>query len=194
MGKSLSDLTLKELWELFPIIIVDANPDWVKWYQEEELAITKALGPTIIKRLNHIGSTSVPGLAAKPTVDLLLEIQPNTDSQEMIFKLAEFGWDCQTKRTIDSADIMMLKKGYTVNGYAEKVFHLHVRYCDDWDELYFRDYLRINPKVAKKYALLKKALKNRYEHDRDSYTEAKGEFIKHYTQIARQQFPNRYRP
>ncbi len=64
-------------------------------------------------------------------------------------------------------------KGYTLDGFAEKVFHLHLRYSEDNDELYFRDYLIENPDIAKEYEKLKLGLWKKYEHDRDAYTEAK---------------------
>lgn len=69
-------------------------------------------------------------------------------------------------------------KGYTDTGFAEKVFHIHVREEGAYDEPIFRDYLIAHPKIAAEYAMLKCKLKNGYEHNRDGYTAAKGEFIK----------------
>lgn len=80
---------------------------------------------------------------------------------------------------------MMFMKGYTEKGFSEKVFHLHVRYLGDWDELYFRDYLRSHTDISQAYGDLKIALKDKYEHNRDGYTEAKTEFIRKYTTIAK---------
>ena len=62
---------------------------------------------------------------------------------------------------------------------------IHVRYAGDWDELYFRDYLLTHPETTAEYGALKQKLKNNYEHDRDSYTEAKGEFIRKISAEAR---------
>ncbi|MFA5697354.1 MAG: GrpB family protein [Candidatus Izemoplasmatales bacterium] len=194
MGKPLSKMTLTELWELFPIVIVDYDPVWADWYKQEEISISKALGLKIIRRINHIGSTSVPNLSAKPTVDILLEITQDVDPQPIIKQLHELGWSGDKKRTLDSPDLIMLKKGYTPLGYADKVFHLHIRYYGDWDELYFRDYLRNHSDVALEYAKLKKTLRSRFEHDRDGYTEGKTDFIKQHTYFGRQQFPKRYQP
>ena len=78
-----------------------------------------------------------------------------------------------------------LNKGYTENGFAEKVFHLHVRLSGDVDEIYFRDYLNTHPAVAKEYVQLKLRLCKQYEHNRDTYTEAKTEFVKKYTTLAK---------
>ena len=70
-----------------------------------------------------------------------------------------------------------LCKGYTPQGFAEKVFHLHICHPGDWDEIVFRDYLRRSPRKAEEYAELKIELQKRFKHNRDAYTEAKGEFI-----------------
>ena len=71
-----------------------------------------------------------------------------------------------------------LCKGYTPQGFADKVFHLHIRHPGDWDEIVFRDFLRQNPAKADEYAKLKTVLQKRFEHNRDAYTEAKGDFIR----------------
>jgi GrpB-like predicted nucleotidyltransferase (UPF0157 family) len=85
-----------------------------------------------------------------------------------------------------------LNKGYTENGFAEKVFHLHLRYVGDNHELYFRDFLNENPVTAKEYEKLKLCLWKRYEHDRDGYTEAKTAFVLAYTKKAKEKYGNRY--
>ncbi|MDE5867334.1 MAG: GrpB family protein, partial [Anaeroplasmataceae bacterium] len=78
-----------------------------------------------------------------------------------------------------------LNKGYTENGFADKVFHLHLRLPNDQDELYFRDYLNAHKEVAKEYEELKIELWKKYEHNRDAYTNAKTEFVKKYTDLAK---------
>ena len=89
---------------------------------------------------------------------------------------------------------LVFNKGYTPQGFADKVFHLHLRYLGDWDELYFRDYLIAHPEIAEKYGGLKKKLVKEYKHNRDGYTEAKTEFIKKYTAEARKEFKAKYLP
>ena len=83
-------------------------------------------------------------------------------------------------------------KGYTENGFAEKVFHLHLRFAGDHDELYFRDYLLAHPETAKEYEAMKLKLWKEYEHDRDGYTNAKEEFAAKYTQDAKRLYGERY--
>ena len=83
-------------------------------------------------------------------------------------------------------------KGYTKDGFADKVFHVHLRYTGDNDELFFRDYLNENPHVAKEYENLKLGLWKKYEHNRDAYTEAKTDFVLKWTEEARKIYGNRY--
>ena len=74
------------------------------------------------------------------------------------------------------------------------MFHLHVRYLADQDELYFRDYLRAHPEAAAEYAALKQQLGQRFRHDRDAYTDAKGAFVAKITQLGREAFSGKYLP
>jgi len=85
-----------------------------------------------------------------------------------------------------------LNAGYTPEGFADKVYHIHLRYQGDHDELYFRDYLREHTQVAKDYEALKLSLWAQYEHNRDAYTDAKTDFIQTWTRQARQDYGGRY--
>lgn len=85
-----------------------------------------------------------------------------------------------------------LNKGYTKDGFADQVFHIHLRYAGDNDELYFRDYLNEHTDIAREYETLKLRLWKKNEHNRDAYTEAKSEFIQHWTQAAKKEYGNRY--
>ena len=162
---------------IYPIILSQYNPVWPEWFAEERANLKRLFGAENIVRISHIGSTSVPGLLAKPTVDVLLEIHKTTDVEALISALPESEYICLRQQTIDTLDCVLFLKGYTDTGFAEKVFHIHVRYPGDWDELYFRDYLVAHPETAAEYAALKQRLWKDYEHDRDGYTGAKGAFI-----------------
>lgn len=193
MGKALSDMTLEELWQLFPIILEEHNHSYKEWYAIEIENIEDTLGPDLIKRINHIGSSAVEGLISKPTVDILLEVDPNSDIELIKSKLINSGWTLMSFS--DSPELKIsFNKGYTPEGFAEKVFHLHVRYLGDWKELYFRDYLFAHKDVADEYGKLKMGLLKEYEHNRDGYTDAKSDFINKYTEIARNEFKNKYMP
>ncbi|MCX2829777.1 GrpB family protein [Bacillus pseudomycoides] len=156
------------------------NPIWKDWYLQEEKLLNNIIGNQYIERINHIGSTSVNGLLAKPTIDILIEITEDCDLKFLVSKLEKNGYILE-KQPQKPVPHMMFMKGYTEKGFAEKVFHLHVRYLGDWNELYFRDFLRLRKDVTKKYSNLKMSLIDKYEHNRDGYTEAKTEFVNKYT-------------
>ena len=176
-------MTLEELWRLFPIILSAYDPVWAKYYDEEKALLGKQFGALLV-RISHIGSTAVEGLIAKPTVDILLEVDPASSPDE-VRQIAEACGYAVMAESLAPEFRLDLCKGYTPQGFAEKVFHLHIRHPGDWDEIVFRDYLRRNPRKADEYAALKMALRKRFEHDRDAYTEAKGEFIRACVEAAR---------
>lgn len=193
MSKPLSEMSLEELWQLFPIILKEHNPEYKNWYLEEQKKLKSILSSKIVERINHIGSTAVPELRAKPTVDILLEISIEANIEIIESKLKNSGWIVMSSEKEDQLNIVF-NKGYTPQGFADKVFHLHLRYHGDWDELYFRDYLIAHPEIAEKYGELKKNLVKEYKNNRDGYTEAKTEFIKKYTAEARKEFREKYLP
>ena len=162
----------------YPIILSEYSSSWPLWYAEEKERLTQLIGAENIVRITHIGSTAVPGLMTKPTVDILLEIAECTDIEKLIASLPDDEYVCLQRQTVPTLDRVLFLKGYTIDGFAERVYHIHVRSLGDWDEPRFRDYLIAHPKTADAYAALKRNLKERFEHDRDGYTNAKSDFIK----------------
>jgi GrpB-like predicted nucleotidyltransferase (UPF0157 family) len=177
MAKNLNLLTTDELGQLFPIIIVDYNPDWPRLASIESGNIINAVGKEFISRFEHIGSTAIPGLCAKPTIDFLLEILDITNCDFLIKKLQKISYHFIPKPE-NPPPHMMFAKGYSESGITGQTFHLHVRYSGDWDEIVFRDYLLKNPTLAADYASLKKKLANEFKNDREKYTDSKTAFIK----------------
>lgn len=192
MVKQLSEMNSEELGRLFPIIISEYDPKWTQFYVIEKDVIEKAVGILNIFRISHFGSTSVPNLHAKPTIDILLEVYENTHSEKLVHNLEGIDY-IYSPQSNNPAPHMMFMKGYTSDGFKGQAYHVHVRYPGDWDELYFRDYLISYPEKAQKYAQLKLRLKERFEFDRDGYTSAKGDFIKEITKKARNEFSNKYK-
>lgn len=192
MGKELSEMTLEELWELFPIILKEHNKDYKKWYEIEKEKLLNCLDKKDVIRINHIGSTAVEGLIAKPTVDILLEISDQADIQKLKNTLIDNQWGLMSSQNSPCMK-MAFNKGYTKEGFAEKVYHLHVRYNDNWNELYFRDYLIEHEEVAREYGKLKLELKDKYEHNRDGYTDAKSDFVLKYSEKAKEEYADKYK-
>lgn len=189
MRQDFSQVSDERRSELFPIILEPHNPAWSEYYIKEKEFLYNMLGDKIV-RISHIGSSSIPGIRAKPIIDILLELSLDTDIDMLSEHLLDEGYVINTPEI----DVILYLKGYTPQGFEGQCYHIHVRYSGDWDELYFRDYLLIHPEVAHEYEKLKLALKELYTHDRDAYTDAKGDFIKKYTALAREEFPDRYVP
>ena len=188
MGKELSEMTLEELWELFPIFLVAHNDRWKDNYNEIEKMLTGLLADQPVVRISHIGSTAVQGIWAKNIVDVMIEIPQSADMKDIAQILEQNGFIIMSSE----ANRISLNKGYTKNGFADKVYHIHLRYAGDNAELYFRDYLNEHPDVAKQYETLKLQLWKQYEHNRDAYTDAKTDFISKWTAVARKDYGNRY--
>ena len=188
MHKRLSEMTLEELWQLFPIFLTEHKDCWNLWYEEELNQLNTILPSKTVRRISHIGSTSVNTIWAKPIIDILVEIDLDSDMDTIKKVLVKNGYICMS----EEEHRISFNKGYTENGFAEKVYHIHIRYAGDNDELYFRDYLNENPETAKEYETLKLELWKKYEHNRDGYTESKTQFVKKYTLIAKEKYGTRY--
>lgn len=187
MAKELSEMSLEELWELFPISLVEPNDSWNLLYEEMKTTLQSILSDYPVK-INHIGSTAIPGIWAKNIVDILIEILKNFDIEAVAKAIEKNGFI----RMSTEERRISFNYGYTKNGFADKVYHIHLRYDGDNDELYFRDYLLEHPNVAKDYESLKLRLWKQFEHNRDAYTNAKTKFIRKWTDIAKEEYFGRY--
>lgn len=185
MKKNLEDMSLKELGRLFPIVITAYNEEWLELYQKEKAILQEVAGPDFV-RIEHYGSTSIPGMYAKPTIDILLEIEEQTDLDDLIRKIRDTGY-YYSRQPDNPPPHMMFMKGYSPDGYQGQAYHVHVRYSGDWDELYFRDFLIMHPEIAAEYGRLKLNLQQEYEFDREGYTGGKGDFIKRVNRRARKE-------
>ncbi len=114
---------------------------WRDSFNEIEKTLTGLLADQNVVRISHIGSNVIQGIWAKNIVDVMVEIPQSADMKDMAQKLEQNGFiimSSETKR-------ISLNRGYTDNGFADKVYHIHLRYAGDNDELYFRDYLNEHP-------------------------------------------------
>ena len=186
MEKKLSEMSLEELWKLFPIYLTEHQPYWKEWYTDEESFLKNRVPK--IERISHIGSTAINSIYAKPIIDILVEISKDyclSGYKEVIVKS---GYTCMS----ETFDRLSFNKGYTEEGFAERVFHLHLRYIGDNDELYFRDYLIEHANIAIEYERMKLKLWKKYEFNRDDYTNSKTDFIQKYTEKAKLEYGDRY--
>ncbi len=182
----LEDMSLEKLWELFPITLIDNTDNFKDIYLNEEKILKSMLGNYII-RISHIGSTSITNIKTKPIIDILIEID---------FKAKDIVKDILLNNNYilmnDSINRISFNKGYTINGYADNVFHIHIKKYGDCDELYFRDYLNDNRIKSKEYEKLKLELFNKCNPNRDLYTDGKKEFVDKIVNLAREKYKDRY--
>lgn len=184
-NKDLADMSSEELGKLFPIMLEEYNKKWVDYFNSEEISIYEAFDPYDIISLEHIGSTAIPGIKAKPTIDILIEVSDMIENNKIIGNFMSLGYR-YIYRATKPPPHMMFVKGYTIHGFKGQAFHVHVRYKGDWNEIYFRNYLREHREFANEYEKLKLKLAKKYKYDRDAYTEAKTEFIEKVNQLARE--------
>jgi len=160
--------------------IVEYNPDWVQWYEIEKIHLYECLPADLIVRIEHFGSTAVPGVMAKPIVDMLIEITDEDRGKVLIPQILEpqgydFFWRPIGNDNVPPFFTWCIKRNH--NGH--RTHHLHfVKVGFKDNELRFRDILRKNPVIAKQYSQLKLNLSALHRNDRIAYTEAKGEFIR----------------
>lgn len=182
MGKELDEMTLEELWELFPIFLSEHKSYWAEWYKEE-VELLKSFLPKGVAYY-HIGSTAISGIMAKPIIDILIVVNC-ADNLRMISNILQ---EQQYIIMSEKGNRISLNKGYSIEGFREKVFHIHLRLKSDTDEIYFRDYLNLHPNIAKEYEQLKLNLCEKFKNNRDAYTEKKTEFVTFYTKLAKSMF------
>jgi GrpB-like predicted nucleotidyltransferase (UPF0157 family) len=158
------------------IRIVPYDPTWPARFRHERERITSALGPGA-GRIEHIGSTSVAGLAAKPIVDIIVSVEDLEDDAALRTPMERAGYV-----------LRVLEPGHRMFRTPERDVHVHV-FAQDSDEiarhLVFRDRLRSNAADRESYEALKRELAKRKWSDMNHYAEAKGELIRQITERAR---------
>jgi GrpB-like predicted nucleotidyltransferase (UPF0157 family) len=147
------------------------QPGWAEAFAHEAARIRAALGPAVLA-VEHYGSTSIPGLPAKPIIDLLIGVRDLAVAKANAPKMFALGYDDRTRNVVPGHYIMGL-------GVA-RTHHAHfVAYEGDqwWPPLIFRDRLRADPALRDEYAALKRQLAAEFPNDRAAYTTAKSAFV-----------------
>ncbi len=155
-----------------PIIIVPYDPEWPILFAQVGASMRGALGQVAL-RIDHIGSTSIPGLDAKPVIDIQISVRSLEPVEPFRLPLESLGY-------VFRSDNPERTKRYFREAPGERRTHIHVRKAGSWGEqfpLLFRDYMRVHPADAQRYAALKYRLAEKYRDDRTGYTLAKDPFI-----------------
>lgn len=155
-----------------PIVVADHDPGWPALFERLARPVREAVAD-LGARVDHVGSTAVPGLAAKPIVDIDVVVPAPSDVPEAIERLRALGYVYQGDKGIEGREAFLGPPGAPVH-------HLYVVVDGNGphtDHLRFRDHLRNHPETAEEYAALKRDLARRHGCDRIAYTEAKTAFI-----------------
>ena len=153
-----------------PIIIVESDPMWPAEFERLRVRAADAVGDVAVA-IEHIGSTAVPGLAAKPVIDLVVVVEPQ-DLQTAVERLVAIGYVHRGNLGVEGREAFEVPEG-------ERGHHLYVSPTDSEElraQLAFRDRLQKNPALAAEYAALKRELAVRFRDDRPGYTDAKERF------------------
>ncbi len=151
---------------------------WHQLFVEEESLLRNAIDEFVLS-IEHIGSTSVCGIAAKPILDIAIAVSDKASGEKCVAPLENIGYEFRGENGIGG-------RFYFVKG-APRTHHLHMLLIDSeaWrNHLLFRDFLRQNPAAAGKYDKLKRELAQKYQNDRDAYLDGKAEFVEKILKIA----------
>jgi GrpB-like predicted nucleotidyltransferase (UPF0157 family) len=156
-----------------PVALIPYDPAWPDRFEAERDILQAALDRWIYGGIEHVGSTSVPGLAAKPIIDIMVGVRTLEDGRAAFPTLAALGylyspyngdimhWFCKPSIEVRTHHLYLMEKDH-------REWRAHIA---------FRDYLQPHPETAEAYEKLKRELAERFRDDREAYTRAKGGFV-----------------
>ena len=167
------------------VVIIDYDPRWPELFAAEAGRLRPAFGTALVA-MEHIGSTSVPGLAAKPIIDVQAVVRSLPDMDTVTPRVIGLGWK-QGVFVPDPERRLYFKK-YNAEGVRTHQLHLYeASHPAAAAHLLFRDYLRTHEEEARRYEALKRELALQYRADRLAYNDAKTEYIEAVVEMAREQ-------
>ena len=169
------------------VSIVAYNSEWPRRFEAEAELLRRMLPASLITRIEHFGSTAIPGLPAKPIIDILVGVGSLEMTQrEIVHVLETHGYDYFWRTDVEPPYAWFIKR----DAEGKRTHHIHMVEADSkmWDRLYFRDYLKEFPEEAKHYADRKQSLCEKYRTDRIGYTHGKTQFVVSVTERAKQYY------
>jgi GrpB-like predicted nucleotidyltransferase (UPF0157 family) len=157
--------------------LVEYDPSWPAQYEVMADWLRKTIPPEVLLRVEHFGSTAIPGMPAKPVIDILLEVPSFREARRKLIPIFNQP-ECEYWGYDDH--ILFIKRKEFL---GTRTHHIHAAPSGGrfWERIAFRDYLRTHPDDAKRYAALKNGLASPHATDREAYTDAKGSFIQEIT-------------
>jgi len=169
--------------------VVAYDPRWPELFAAERRHLLGCLPPGLVRRIEHFGSTAVPGLSAKPIVDMLVEVRSLEETRLKVPPILEAqGYDYFWRPTRGDDTPPFYAWFIKRDGQGRRTHHIHMVEAgwEHWDRLLFRDHLIAHPDAAREYEALKLRLGQAHRGDRVAYTEAKTELIARVTQAAKE--------
>lgn len=173
------------------VAVVPYDPAWPKRFEQERDHLRACLPRDLVKRIEHFGSTAVPGLAAKPIVDILVEVASLEETKLRIAPVLEAqGYDYFWRPAWDVDEPPYYAWFIKRDASGARTHHIHMveAHFEHWDRLRFRDYLVAHPEIAREYGELKLRLSQQHDQDRVAYTKSKTEFVRAMTERAKRFF------
>lgn len=175
------------------VAIVPYDLSWPELFRQEKQHLLACLPNDLIRRIEHFGSTAVPGLAAKPIVDMLVEVTGLEATRARIAPILESqGYDYFWRPTHDDNGppfyAWFIKRDPATGARTHHIHMVEGHFTEHWDRLLFRDYLIAHPEVAREYEILKTRLAAVLARDRIAYTCGKREFIDEVTAQAKHEY------
>ena len=166
------------------ITVVNYDPEWPSKYVRERDYITEILKDNCIS-IYHIGSTSVPELAAKPIIDIMVVVRSLDRVDAVAEKSSDMGYEYL-------GEFGIVGRRYLRKGGDERTHQIHIFQSDDWNNigrhLAFRDYMRTHEKERNQYAKIKKDLAQKFPYDIDGYCDGKENFVREMENCALAQY------
>ena len=173
------------------VAVVPYDPHWPEMFAQERLHLLSCLPYDLIKKIEHFGSTAVPGLPAKPVVDMLVEVASLEGVKRRIVPILEaqgydYFWRPSWGDDTPPFYAWFIKRDK--NGNRTHHIHMVESHFEHWDRLLFRDYLIEHSDVAREYGDLKMRLSRTHPNDRVAYTQAKSDFVRRVAATAKQYY------
>ncbi len=160
------------------IELVDYNPKWPSMFTKEAKRLRATLDADLVLEIEHFGSTAIPGLSAKPIIDILVLVRSIEEAKfNAVRQLEQLGYIFWADNP--ATDRMLFIKGMPPHG-LQRTHHVHLvdSTSDQWvKRLGFRDFLRAHPEEATRYEALKKELAIHFKTDREAYTAGKTSYV-----------------
>jgi len=190
-NKKLEELTMEEWGKLFPIEIIPPQGTWVSVFENEKKCIEDKLTKKIVLDIQHIGSISIPNLASKGSIDMLINISSELlFNEDVIKKMQSLGYEYCAQDGY-GPNYMIFAKGFNREGKTEQKYFAHMTpksHTEIWDRIFFKDYLREHSEIAKEYENLKIELASKFSKDKRNFQKGKTDFVMRVTKIAKEKY------